>query len=136
MSCSGISRAAQPFIVPLLRRLFPKRPLVLITEGLKSQEGFFQDVETWLGFLRAAQTQKSKPDEKLDSESRDLARPALHSYQCPKPLFYPAWEILPHEGKLPHVDVISERLQTLAALAESSLSSDPSSPIIITNVSP
>ena len=32
-------------------------------------------------------------------------------------LFYPAWEILPHEGKLPHADVISDRLQTLVALS-------------------
>ena len=32
------------------------------------------------------------------------------------PLFFPAWEILPHEGKLPHADVISERLQTLVSL--------------------
>ena len=32
--------------------------------------------------------------------------------------FYPAWEILPHEGKLPHADVISDRLQTLVALSD------------------
>lgn len=36
------------------------------------------------------------------------------------PLFYPAWEAMPHEGKLPHADVISERLQTLVALTEPS----------------
>ena len=107
---------------------------MLITEGLKSQESFFQDVETWLGFLFTAQTQKSKVDEKLNSESRNLARTDPYGSQCPKPLFYPAWEILPHEGKLSHVDVISERLQTLAALSEASQSSDSSSPIIITNV--
>ena len=33
------------------------------------------------------------------------------------PLFYPPWEILPHEGRLPHADVISDRLQTLVALS-------------------
>ena len=35
-----------------------------------------------------------------------------------RPLFYPAWEILPHEAKLPHADVISDRLETLIALAD------------------
>ena len=35
----------------------------------------------------------------------------------PPPLFFPAWEVLPHEKKLPHADVISERLGTLLALA-------------------
>ncbi|MGH7952789.1 MAG: transcription-repair coupling factor [Limisphaerales bacterium] len=34
------------------------------------------------------------------------------------PLFYPAWEIFPHENKLPHADVISDRLQTLVTLSE------------------
>ena len=34
------------------------------------------------------------------------------------PLFYPAWEILPHENKLPHAEVISDRLQTLVALSQ------------------
>ena len=33
-----------------------------------------------------------------------------------RPLFFPAWEILPHESKLPHADIISERLETLVAL--------------------
>jgi transcription-repair coupling factor (superfamily II helicase) len=33
------------------------------------------------------------------------------------PRFYPAWEVFPHEGKLPHSDVISDRLETLVNLA-------------------
>jgi glycosyltransferase involved in cell wall biosynthesis len=32
----------------MLRQLFPQRPIVLVTEGLKSQESFHQDVATWL----------------------------------------------------------------------------------------
>ena len=32
------------------------------------------------------------------------------------PLFYPPWEILPHEDRLPHADVISDRLETLISL--------------------
>jgi transcription-repair coupling factor (superfamily II helicase) len=84
LSCPGIAVAAQPFFAALLRKLFPQRPVVVVTENLKTQESFQQDLETWLGAT---------------------------------PLFYPAWEIFPHEGKLPHADVISDRLQALIALS-------------------
>mgnify|MGYP003339583803 CR=1 FL=1 len=43
----------------------------------------------------------------------------------PAPLFFPAWEVLPHEKKLPHADVISERLGTLLAL----MSGPPTGPV-------
>ena len=32
--------------------------------------------------------------------------------------FYPSWEVLPHETRLPHADVISERLETLVHLTQ------------------
>ena len=35
-----------------------------------------------------------------------------------RPLFYPGWEVLPHEGRLPPADVISERLEALMALMD------------------
>jgi len=35
-----------------------------------------------------------------------------------RPLFFPGWEVLPHEGRLPHADVISERLEALMALLD------------------
>ena len=76
----------QPFFAVILRQWFPGRPIIVVTDLLKTQESFQQDLETWLG---------------ADA----------------KPLFYPAWEVLPHETKLAHADVISERLQTLVALA-------------------
>ena len=82
---SGVTAAAQPFFAALLHHIFPQRPIVVVTENLKTQDSFQQDLETWLGSL---------------------------------PLFYPAWEILPHEDKLPHADVISDRLQTLVALSQ------------------
>ena len=50
------------------------------------------------------------------------------------PLFYPAWEILPHEDKLPHADVISDRLQTLVSLSENSKSKTKNSKLIVTSV--
>ena len=42
----------------------------------------------------------------------------LETWLGASPWFYPAWEVLPHEDKLPHADVISERLQTLVRLTE------------------
>ncbi|MEI8288982.1 MAG: transcription-repair coupling factor [Verrucomicrobiota bacterium] len=81
---SGIASPAQPFFAALLQQVFPKTPIVIVAENLKAQEGFQQDLETWLGA---------------------------------SPLFYPAWETFPHEGKLPHADIISDRLQTLVSLS-------------------
>src|SRR6187401_1052219 len=48
LSCAGVAQPAQPFFAALLRQLFPKRPIVVVTDGLKTQEGFQQDLETWL----------------------------------------------------------------------------------------
>jgi transcription-repair coupling factor (superfamily II helicase) len=74
LSGNGVAQPAQPFLAALLRKIFPQRPIVVVTEGLKIQESFQQDIETWLGS---------------------------------SPLFFPAWETLPHEGNLPHADIIS-----------------------------
>jgi len=46
LSCPGISAAGQPFFAALLRYLFPKRAIVVVTEGLKTQESFQQDLGT------------------------------------------------------------------------------------------
>ena len=89
LSCGEVSPAAQPFFAALLARMFPRRPVVVVTDGLKTQESFHQDLQTWL----------SRPGEK-------------------GPLFYPGWEVLPHDSRLPHADVISERLETLVALLQ------------------
>ena len=105
LSCAGVATSAQPFLAALLQQLFPKRPLVIVTDGLKTQESFQQDLETWLPVA-----------------------------VC-KPLFYPAWETLPHEDKLPHADVISERLETLVALSQpaSAIGNAPSA-MVVTSV--
>ncbi len=52
--------------------------------------------------------------------------PSLH--------FYPAWEILPHEGKLPHADIISDRLETLVALSAQSAIDHRQPAIVVTSV--
>jgi len=100
-SFSGVAQPAQPFFAALLQNTFPRRPIVVVTENLKKQESFQQDLETWLGL---------------------------------PPLFYPNWEIFPHENKLPHADVISERLQTLVSLSEKSAIGNRQSKIVVTNI--
>jgi transcription-repair coupling factor (superfamily II helicase) len=94
LSFDGVSPGAQPFFAVLLSRLFPNRQIVAVTEGLRTQEIFQQDVETWAA---AAGGETEAPT---------------------APLFFPAWEVFPHEARLPHADVVSERLAALVALAE------------------
>jgi transcription-repair coupling factor (superfamily II helicase) len=96
LSCPGVTAAAQPFLVALLAKQFPDRVIVVVTEGLKAQESFHADLTTWL---------------RLGGQAPGEGGPR-------PPLFYPPWDILPHESKLPHADVISERLETLVALTE------------------
>jgi transcription-repair coupling factor (superfamily II helicase) len=101
LSFSGVANPAQAFFAALISKIFLKRPIVVVTENLKTQESFQQDLETWLGA---------------------------------SPLFYPNWEIFPHENKLPHADVISDRLQTLVALADNSKPKIQNSKFVVTNV--
>ncbi len=93
--CPEVTAGAQPFWVAMLAGLFPARTILVVTEGLKAQESFHADLSTW-------------------TRSQDAAAGS----GSPLPLFYPPWDILPHENKLPHSDVISERLQTLVELAD------------------
>ena len=58
----------------------------------------------------------------------------LETWLGASPLFYPAWEIFPHEGKLPHADVISDRLQTLVALSDNSKFKIKNSKLVVTSV--
>ncbi|MBK7997836.1 MAG: transcription-repair coupling factor [Verrucomicrobia bacterium] len=109
LSFGTVSSSAQPFFAVWLRELSPQRPIVVVTDGLKTQETFHQDVETWLRFGK---------DEKNPERA----------------LFYPAWETLPHEAKLPHADVISERLETLVALSGYALRVTHHAPIVVTSV--
>jgi len=122
LSCAGISTAAQPFLAALLRHLFPQRPIVVVTEGLRTQESSQQDLATWLV---------------VEAEGRmlDHASPAPRPLPlAPLPLFYPSWEVLPHEVRLPHADVISERLETLVALTQHARCKAPRGPVIVTSV--
>jgi transcription-repair coupling factor (superfamily II helicase) len=117
LSCAGVSLGAQPFLTALLRLQFPQRAIVVVTDGLKRQECFQQDTETW--HRLAAQGDLKSPTSDFKFES---------------PLFYPAWENLPQEGKLPHVDVISERLQTLVTIGQAKHTNPPRPLTIITSI--
>ncbi|HEX9048436.1 MAG TPA: DEAD/DEAH box helicase, partial [Verrucomicrobiae bacterium] len=110
LSFSGMAAVAQPFLAAVLQKLLPRHSFVIVTENLKAQENFQQDIETWLQVARASDS-----------------APATA-------FFYPAWEMLPHEGKLPHADVISERLQTLAALADRSTTTADAAALVVTSV--
>ena len=107
LTCAGVSQAAQPFFAVLLRKIFPRRPVVIVADNLKTQESFQQDIETWLSLESAVRS----PQSKVDGDPSAIRPPPS------SPLFYPAWDVLPHEGKLPHADTISDRLQTLVALS-------------------
>jgi transcription-repair coupling factor (superfamily II helicase) len=126
-SFSGVANPAQPFFAALLQKLFPQRPIVIVTENLKTQESFQQDLETWLLFSR--ETRDERREQKLSGET--ISR--LSTFD-PRLFFYPAWEILPHENKLPPADVISDRLQTLVALSSESKVRSPKSKVIVTSV--
>jgi len=113
LAVSGVSVSAQPFLAALVRHWFPQRPVVVINDSLKTQEWVHQDLLTWLG---------SGPGAASD--------PA----EVAPPLFYPSWEILPQDSRLPHVDVISERLETLVALTGSAAARPSPAPLIVTSV--
>ena len=105
--------ASWPFLVAGFRATFPDRPLVMITSGLKLQESIHQDLATWMDWFS------------------DRSQKTITS----RPFFYPAWEHLPHEAKLPHADVISERLETLTALLRWQVAPEDSpAPVIVTTI--
>jgi len=121
LSYGGIDIAAQPFLAVLLRHLLPDRTIVVVTEGLKTQESFQADINTWLVQSSGNQDQHLAGNQAADAPA--------HRPSAPPTLFFPAWEVWPHESRLPHVDVISERLEALVALKNPA-----SPPLIVTSV--
>ena len=81
MSLNSVADAGKPFVASLLSKI-SSHPILVVTDGLKSQEAFFNDLQTLL----------------------------------PGAQFYPAWETLPHEDKLPQADTIADRLKVLTNL--------------------
>jgi transcription-repair coupling factor (superfamily II helicase) len=121
LAFSSIAAPAQPFFAALLQEIFPRRSIVVVVADLKTQESFQQDLETWLAEMRPADT---------GTRSAVAAQTAILNSPS-SPLFYPAWETLPHEGRLPHADVISDRLQALVQLSTPGAHSPT---LLVTNV--
>ena len=119
LSLPEVSEGGQAALAAVFAQLFPGRSVVVVTDGLKRQEIVQQDLETWM-----AEGRRSK----VDGREQDKASGLRPSTFDSRPLFYPAWEVLPHESRLPHADVISERLETLATLTNKKRS------LIVTNV--
>ena len=60
-----------------------------------------------------------------DLKAQELAQQDLETWLGEPPLYFPPWEILPHEDKPPPVDVISDRLQTLMQLSDPATGPSP-----------
>ncbi|HRT10707.1 MAG TPA: transcription-repair coupling factor, partial [Candidatus Paceibacterota bacterium] len=96
--------------------------MVVICESLKAQEILHQDLGTWLNQMGGG------PDRSPAS------RRPCGGISGNGIWFYPDWEILPGDSRLPHVDVISERLETLIALGEAAGGGEEPAPLVVTNV--
>ena len=90
----------------------------MVIPGLKQQEAVHQDLQTWLAWLGA---ESNQPEQSIANAPF-------------APEFFPAWETLPHEAKLSHADVISERIETLLAFRAFSSGERDRAPITVTNV--
>ncbi len=149
LSCAGVGIAAQPFFAALLSIAFPGRSVVVVADCLKTQESFHQDLETWLRIYMDGPAPSPHPGplpslegsgegvfSRAGQGSREVAglgfaqNPTATSFA----LFYPGWEILPHESKLPHSDVVSERLETLIALCGSQEQQPPKARVIVASI--
>jgi transcription-repair coupling factor (superfamily II helicase) len=131
LTCPGICQAAQPFFAALLQKKFPHRPLVLVADNLKSQESFQQDLETWLAVGRETREESRGSGTTAGTNADSGSQPSTF---VARPLFYPPWEILPHEGKLPHADTISDRLQTLVTISNHSALRTPHPALVVTSI--
>jgi len=142
----GVAAGAQPFFAALLQKLLA-RPVVLVAENLKTQESFHQDLETWLRIagqgVPASLPPASRKIVNLQASTVDAAglaaAPAMRPggsanfHPVSNLWFYPAWETLPQDGKLPHADVISDRLETLVALSAGG-DTDAAPPLVVASV--
>lgn len=119
---TNLAPSSWPFLAALLHRLESKAPILLVTSGAKQQENLHQDLQTWQNWLAGRPNQKP------------AAKKKGKTFECLSPAFFPAWESLPHEAKLSHADVISERLETLMALQSFGERAGEEAPLVVASV--
>ena len=104
LSLGGVSQGAWGFLASILAQSAKGQQVVVVCPDGRIQERIQQELETWL--------------------------PALVKRTAQPPLFFPAWDVLPHEARLPHADVLSERLETLLRLTKRRTAA--TGPVIVT----
>src|SRR5581483_11717658 len=132
LSCAGVSAAAQPFLAALLRARFPERTIMVVTDQLKTQESFHQDLTTWTQVVIESSQRDQGGRNQVDGAPAGEVSPAEAGAPSQRACFFPSWEMLPHEGRLPHVDVIGDRLETLIALT--SPANSAAAALVVTSV--
>lgn len=106
-----IPECAHACWITALHRSLPERPLVVVCETTKTQESLHSELLTWHQGLENLKPRTVHP-----------------------PHFFPEWEILAHEDKLPHADVVSERLETLIRLQTAHASrTQATAPLVVTS---
>ncbi|MDD4455390.1 MAG: CarD family transcriptional regulator, partial [Candidatus Methanomethylophilaceae archaeon] len=95
----GVDPSAAPFLADQLRRL-GRYSLLAVNGGARNQELFHQDMLSW-----------SSLDSK-NSNSNGI-------------YYFPSWDVLPEEERLPEAETLGERLQTLIGLRGLRRSSEP-----------
>ena len=90
----GICSHSVPFLVTMLRHL-NNNSFAIVTGGPRSQELFQQDILAWTHLL---------------SENSFYR----------EPFYFPSWDILPQEDRLPLSETLGERLQTFQQLVQNS----------------
>ena len=150
MSCVEVHPAGQAFVAALVQRLFPGDPLLVVAPDAKRQEALYQELQTWL--LPAPETDPetaARPSKKRPRRTRAkkaakksaAVSPAAAASELspsaegarPRVCFYPAWDVRPEESGLPHLDVISERLETLVAWTEAAADPPGPPPVVVTS---
>ena len=116
----AFARRRNRFLRPCFKKFSRGGHSSSLRTDLKTQESFLQDLETWLAIASTVHSPQSKVGDAPSSIFHPPSLAAPKESEGESPLFYPPWEILPHEGKLPHADIISDRLQTLVALSDNS----------------
>ena len=119
VALSHVDPAAHACWITALHRALPNRPILVVCDTSKSQESLHSELVTWQQLTAAPSTPEA-------------GKAAVQNLDAP--LFFPEWEILAHEDKLPHADVVSERLETLVALQHQSSGADSSAPWIVTSI--